>query len=234
MSEKINLSPIQLAYQEIQARVIRARDASPYRQKVTLLAVSKVQPLDAIRALYELGQRDFDENYAQEMLNKATTLASEGKRDIRWHFIGHLQTNKVKLILPHVYAIHSVDSIRLAQEISKRAGAENPPRNIIIFLEVNLNSETSKAGISLAQVDALAESVRSLPHLDLRGLMAIPDPKLGAQNLRKAFSSLREKTQALHLPEISMGMSSDFEIAIAEGATQVRIGTALFGARRNP
>jgi pyridoxal phosphate enzyme (YggS family) len=217
---------IKQAWNSILLRIQAAALRSPDRQKVGLLAVSKTQPVGAIRSLYQLGQRDFAENYAQELVEKAETLRAEGLNEIRWHFIGHLQTNKVKMILPYVHAIHSVDSLRLAQEISKRSD-----RKIVCFLEVNLSQEASKSGVSLADTDALVESMRLLPHTEIAGLMCIPSAELDEAELKKAFLRLREKKEELKLNSLSMGMSSDFEIAIEAGATHVRVGTALFGKR---
>jgi len=220
-------TPIEGAFNSIRERIKRALAKSPYQQTVTLLAVSKVQPLDSIRELYRLGQRDFAENYAQELVEKAQTLKQENFADIRWHFIGHLQTNKVKMILPYVYSIHSIDSFKLAQEISKRS-----PQDIRCFIEVNLNAEESKTGVPLAEVEELAAQIAALPRIKLSGLMSIPRAELSPNQLREAFDHLREKSRALSLPEISMGMSSDFEMAVEAGSTHVRVGTALFGARQ--
>jgi pyridoxal phosphate enzyme (YggS family) len=196
---------------------------------VTLIAVSKTQSADAVEALHRQGQRDFGENYVQELLEKSRELEARGCTGIRWHFIGHLQTNKVKALLPVVYAIHSVDSLKLANEISKRS-----ERKIRCFLNVNIDREASKSGFTPEETLACAGRVAGLPNIDLRGLMCIPAPRESADAIRPAFSALREleKSCRPHTQgELSMGMSDDFEIAVSEGATSIRIGTRLFGWR---
>lgn len=196
---------------------------------VTLIAVSKVQPVSAIERLYQLGQRDFGENYVQELLEKAQELEARGLLGIRWHFLGHLQNNKVKALLPVVHAIHSVDSLRIAEEISKRA-----TQAVCCFLEVNLDGERSKSGFGPGEVIEVAQKVGSLPQIDLRGLMTIPAPRTGAESQAVPFRTLRElerRCRPATRGELSMGMSEDFEVAIAEGSTLVRVGTRLFGQR---
>ncbi len=191
---------------------------------VTLVAVSKTQPAAAIREAYAAGQRDFGENYAQEWRGKAEALSDLA--DLRWHFIGGLQTNKVKLIAGRVAYIHTVDRLELARELSKRLAAQGARTRV--FLEVNVAGEASKEGCAPDQVPGLAEAVGALPGLDLVGLMCIPP--LGADP-RPHFQRLRGLRDALGLRELSMGMSADWRQAIEEGATFVRIGTAIFGAR---
>ena len=212
---------------------VRAR----LRPGVTLVAVSKTQPASAIREAYEAGQRDFGENYAQEWREKAVELAD--LPGLVWHFIGGLQTNKVKVLLPPprpggagapaVTWVHTVDRLALAQELSRKAAARGAP--VRVLLEVNVGEEASKAGCTPDEVPLLAEAALRLPALELRGLMCIPP---AAGDPRPHFARLRELRDALGLalPDLSMGMSGDYPAAVDEGATLVRVGTALFGERR--
>jgi pyridoxal phosphate enzyme (YggS family) len=215
------------------------RIAGALPSRVTLVAVSKSQPIEAIEALYRLGQRDFGENYVQELLGKAERLRSMDCDGIRWHFIGHLQTNKVKVLLPWIHAIHSVDSERLAAELDKRWRAfradEGTPK-LPCFLEVNIDREESKSGVLPEDAVAVATSISTrATGLKLEGLMAIPAPHSDVSEMRRAFAKVRElelNCQPHTAGRLSMGMSGDYELAIAEGATHVRIGTALFGVRK--
>jgi pyridoxal phosphate enzyme (YggS family) len=191
---------------------------------VTLVAVSKTQPAEAIREAYAAGQRDFGENYAQEWRAKADALA--GFPDLRWHFVGGLQTNKVKLVAGRVAFIHTVDRLELARELSRRLTARQAGARV--FLEVNVAGEASKEGCRPERVADLAEAVRALPALDLVGLMCIPP---AGADPRPHFRLLRALRDQLGLRELSMGMSADWREAIQEGATFVRIGTAIFGER---
>lgn len=191
---------------------------------VTLVAVSKAQPASAIREAYAAGQRDFGENYAQEWRAKADALADCA--DLRWHFIGGLQTNKVKLIAGRVAYVHTVDRLELARELSRRLAARQA--SVRVFLEVNVAGELSKEGCRPDQAAELAEAVRALPALDLVGLMCIPP---AGADPRPHFRLLREVRDRLGLEELSMGMSADWQEAVEEGATFVRIGTAIFGER---
>jgi pyridoxal phosphate enzyme (YggS family) len=191
---------------------------------VRLVAVSKTQPAAAIREAYAAGQRDFGENYAQEWREKADALADLA--DLRWHFIGALQTNKVKYLAGRVHAIHTVDRVELAREISKRFAAKGAVARV--FLEVNTGGEHTKAGCAPEAAPALAEAVSALPGLDVAGLMAIPPPE---EDPRPHFRLLRALRDRLGLRELSMGMSADWSIAIEEGATLIRVGTAIFGER---
>lgn len=193
---------------------------------VKLIAVSKVQPYESIRTLYEAGHRDFGENYVQELVEKAERAKADGLLEIRWHFIGHLQTNKVKILLPHVTMIHGIGSLKLAQEISKRSDS----RKISGLIEVNLDGQDSKSGIQIPELRDLVAATRALPNLDLQGLMGIPAPARPA-GAREAFHRLAALGAELGLSIFSMGMTSDFADAIAEGATFVRVGTAIFGER---
>ncbi len=209
---------------EVRARMDRAAGG----RAITLIAVSKTQPAEAVEGLYRLGQRDFGENYVQELTEKAAELLRRGCTDIRWHFIGHLQTNKVKQVVPLAYAIHSVDSERLATEIAKRTTTDKTR----VFVEVNLDAEGTKSGTTPESLEGLLRFIHATPELECVGLMCIPDP--ARVDLAAPFRRLRELQQK-YAPmagnSLSMGMTADFEAAIREGATHVRIGTALFGNR---
>ena len=191
---------------------------------VTLVAVSKTQPAEAVREAYAAGQRDFGENYAQEWREKADALAD--LPDLRWHFIGGLQTNKVKYLAGRVAAIHTLDRIELAREISKRFAAKGAVARV--FLEVNAGGEATKSGCAPSDAPALAQAVRSLPAVTLAGLMCIPPPQ---DDPRPHFRALRALRERLGLAELSMGMSADWRVAIEGGSTCVRIGAAIFGER---
>lgn len=202
-----------------------------------LLAVSKTKPAAMIREAWRLGQREFGENYVQEALDKQAELADLD--DIVWHFIGPLQSNKSRTVAEHFAWIHSVDRERLARRLDAQRPASLGPLNVC--LQVNISDEASKSGISLAELPALAEAVHGLPNLRLRGLMAIPAPCADPDEQRRPFIRLREALESLRtrLPEapldtLSMGMSDDLEAAVMEGATLVRLGTAIFGARQRP
>lgn len=193
--------------------------------KVQLLAVSKRMPEAAIREAYALGLRHFGENYAQELRDKADHLSD--LRGLRWHAIGPLQTNKAKYVAKVAYAFHALDRLEVAQALAQRRTFE-PLR---CFLEVNLAGETSKGGVAPSGVPALAEKVRALPGLSLVGLMALPPLGEDPEAARPHFRALRALAEANGLSELSMGTSADFEVAIEEGATIVRVGTLLFGER---
>jgi PLP dependent protein len=213
----------------IAARVsAAARAAGRQATEVKLVAVSKTHPEEAIREAYATGQRDFGENYAQELRDKAVALAD--LPDLRWHFIGHLQTNKAKFVGPVAALVHAVDRIELAAELAKRAAG----RTVGGCIEVNVGGEPQKHGVVAADATTLAKALLSVKGFELRGLMCLPP---AGRPPRPFFAALRELRDALQrslgapLPELSMGMSDDFEDAIAEGATCVRVGTAIFGAR---
>jgi len=191
---------------------------------VTLVAVSKTQPASAIREAHAAGQRHFGENYAQEWREKADALAD--LPDLVWHFVGGLQTNKVKYLAGRVTYVHTVDRLELARELSRRSAAAGAVTRL--FLELNLGGEGQKAGCAPGGAAALLEAVRGLPSLEAVGLMCIPPPQ---DDPVPHFRRLRALRDQLGLAELSMGMSGDWEQAVAEGATFVRIGTALFGAR---
>jgi len=195
---------------------------------VQLLAVSKTKPAEALREAYAAGLRDFGENYLQEALGKQLELAD---LPLIWHFIGPIQSNKTRAIAEHFDWVHSVDRLKIAQRLSEQRQAELPPLNICI--QVNVSGEASKSGCTPADLPALAETINALPRLKLRGLMAIPEPTEDRAEQDAAFAAVQKLQASLDLPldTLSMGMSHDLESAIAQGATWVRIGTALFGAR---
>ena len=213
----------------------RIRDAEikagrqPYA--VRLIAVSKTQPAEAIREAYALGQRDFGENYLQEALAKQELLKDLG--DIVWHFIGPIQSNKTRLIAENFDWVHAVDRVKTAERLDQQRPLDLLPLNVCI--QVNVSEENSKSGVDLLELPKLAHQISTLERLCLRGLMAIPAP-IDPSDLDpgKPFRCLREAAQTLPIPidSLSMGMSDDLEWAIREGATWVRIGTALFGPRR--
>lgn len=198
---------------------------------VGLLAVSKTQPAEAIREANGAGLSDFGENYLQEALEKQADLADLA---LTWHFIGPIQSNKTRAIAEHFDWVHSVDRLKIAQRLSEQRPTELPPLNVC--LQVNVSGEASKSGCAPQNVAELARAIVTLPNLRLRGLMAIPEPTDDRAEQHAAFARLRQLQQALdlRLDTLSMGMSQDLEAAIAEGATWVRIGTALFGARAYP
>jgi len=195
---------------------------------VGLLAVSKTKPASDLREAYEAGLRDFGENYLQEALGKQAELSD---LPLIWHFIGPIQSNKTRAIAEHFAWVHSVDRLKIAQRLSEQRPPELPPLNICI--QVNVSGEASKSGCSPEDLPALAQAISALPNLKLRGLMAIPEPTddRDEQNASFAAASTLQAQLGLPLDTLSMGMSHDLEAAIAQGATWVRIGTALFGAR---
>ncbi|WP_129972243.1 MULTISPECIES: YggS family pyridoxal phosphate-dependent enzyme [unclassified Pseudomonas] len=195
---------------------------------VQLLAVSKTKPAEALREAYAAGLRDFGENYLQEALGKQLELAD---LPLIWHFIGPIQSNKTRSIAEHFAWVHSVDRLKIAQRLSEQRPAHLPPLNICI--QVNVSGEASKSGCTPQDLPALAQAISALPRLKLRGLMAIPEPTEDRAEQDAAFAAVQKLQASLDLPldTLSMGMSHDLESAIAQGATWVRIGTALFGAR---
>lgn len=198
---------------------------------VTLLAVSKRQSTDAMRDACAAGQRDFGENYVQEALDKREALADLG---LVWHFIGPIQSNKTRDIANAFDWVHSVDRAKIAERLSAQRSAALAPLNICV--QVNLSNEDSKSGVPLTEAESLCALVASLPNLTLRGLMAIPAPLDSIAEQRACYAPLRQEFERLRqamptLDTLSIGMSGDYDAAIAEGSTLVRIGTALFGAR---
>ena len=199
---------------------------------VQLLAVSKTQPAEAVAQAYTCGQRSFGENYVSEAVEKITQLPS----DIDWHFIGPIQSNKSRLIAEHFAWVHSIDRPKLVERLATQRPANLPPLKCLI--QVNISQEATKSGCAIDAIAALADNISQHPNLLLKGLMAIPSPSAPAAQSTAEFAKMRElsdQLQALYptATELSMGMSSDLEPAIAHGATIVRIGTALFGPRRN-
>jgi len=218
--------------QAVKSRLRQAEtEAGRAPESVALIAVSKTQPADAIRAAHAAGQRTFGENYLQESLEKMAALAD---LPLEWHFIGPIQSNKTRPIAENFAWVHGVDRLKIAQRLSDARPAGLPPLNICI--EVNVSGEESKGGVEPNEVQALAEAVAQLPGLKLRGLMTIPAPTNDIALQHQQFRMLRDLLESLRqrgltLDTLSMGMSEDFPAAIAEGATIVRIGTAIFGPR---
>jgi PLP dependent protein len=228
------MSPQNLAaaVREVRERIARAaRDAGRSAQSVTLLAVGKAQPLGLLSAAADCGISDFGESYLQEALEKIAALQ---ERPLTWHFIGRIQANKTRPIAEHFAWVHAVDRLKIAARLSAQRPAHSAPLNVC--LEVNVADELGKGGVAPAELPALAQAVAALPRLALRGLMCIPPQETEPARQRVWFARLRAlfeqlNAAAISLDTLSMGMSGDFEAAIAEGATIVRVGTALFGAR---
>lgn len=202
-------------------------------QDVTLIAVSKTKPADMLKEAYDAGMRDFGENKVQEIMEKFDKLPS----DIRWHMIGHLQTNKVKYIADKIFMIHSVDSLKLAKEISKQAVKAG--RIIPVLIEVNIADEESKFGVSVADTEALIRSIAPLPGISVKGLMTVAPYTDDPEENRTYFRALKQLSvditskniDNITMGVLSMGMTGDYEVAIEEGASYVRVGTGIFGAR---
>jgi pyridoxal phosphate enzyme (YggS family) len=197
---------------------------------VQLLAVSKTKPAQAIISAYHAGQRHFGENYVQEALLKQRELSALA---ITWHFIGPIQSNKTKVLATHFDWVHSVDNLKIAQRLSSQRPDFLPPLNVCV--QVNISDETSKSGVTLNDLPELILGISVLPNLNLRGVMAIPAPHADFAAQREPYQQLVSAVKALNNPNLttfSFGMSDDLDAAIAEGSTIVRIGTALFGARR--
>lgn len=214
---------------KVGARIREAAQASGRDfSQVGLLAVSKTKPAAAIREAHAAGLCDFGENYLQEALEKQAELSD---LPLVWHFIGPIQSNKTRPIAEHFAWVHSVDRLKIAQRLSEQRPAELGPLNIC--LQVNVSLEPSKSGCLPEELPALAQAVAQLPNIRLRGLMAIPEPTEDVARQHAAFAQLRQLRDGLNLglDTLSMGMSDDLEAAIGEGATWVRIGSALFGAR---
>ena len=202
-------------------------------KEVTLIAVSKTKPVEKLQEVYDAGARNFGENKVQEIMDKYDHLP----QDIHWHMIGHLQRNKVKYIVDKVQMIHSVDSLRLAETIDKEAKKKNV--TVPILIEVNVAEEDSKFGLSLEEVTALAEEISKLSNVRVCGLMTVAPFVEDPEENREVFRSLKKLSVDIAAKNInnvtmsvlSMGMTNDFEVAVEEGATMVRVGTAIFGAR---
>ena len=222
----------------ISTTLTRIRDAEQKSERipdsVTLLAVSKTKPAEQLRQAYTAGQRHFGENYLQDALPKIEQLAD---LDICWHFIGPFQSNKSRAVAEHFDWFHSLDRLKIAQRLSEQRPESLAPLNVCI--QINISDEASKSGVMPEQAADLVEQIQVLPGLRLRGLMAIPASNLDVAGQHQAFSQMRVlfeglKRLAPQMDTLSMGMSDDLEIAVAEGSTLVRIGTAIFGARGNP
>jgi pyridoxal phosphate enzyme (YggS family) len=216
-------------FEEIRQAVLGAATASG-RVPPTLVAVSKRKSVDEILAVYHQGHRIFGENYVQELITKSEEIRSRGIQDLQFHFIGGLQRNKVRVLLPHASLIHSVDSIRLLEEIEKQTRAQAWTGGVLI--QVNLDNEETKGGFSPDDLPALAHWVeRTRPQVLIQGLMCIPDPARDPSAAFAQLRQLRDQYAGQLGAGLSMGMSSDFADAIANGSTFVRVGSAIFGAR---
>ena len=224
---KDNISEINEIINKACERSHRSRD------DVSLICVSKTKPAEMIFEAYESGERDFGENKVQELVDKYDILP----KDIKWHLIGHLQTNKVKYIIDKAYLIHSVDSLHLAEEISKQAVKHNVIANILI--EVNVADEDSKFGVGLTDAPELVEKIAELDNIRIKGLMTVAPYVDNAEENRTIFAALKQLSvditsksiDNVSMEILSMGMSGDYEVAIEEGATYIRVGTAIFGQR---
>jgi PLP dependent protein len=211
---------------------IRHAEIAANRPKgsVQLLAVSKTKTPAQIAEAYQWGQRHFGENYLQEALSKQQQLT---EFNMSWHFIGPIQSNKTRPIATHFQWVHSVDRLKIAERLSEQRPAHLPPLNIC--LQVNISAEDTKSGVNLADLPELMAQIKELPNLRLRGVMAIPAPQTDYELQRLPYRKIYQAVQALNLPELdtfSFGMSGDLKAAIMEGATLVRVGTALFGSRK--
>jgi pyridoxal phosphate enzyme (YggS family) len=232
--EELTGSEIAARLEDVRARIAEAAARSGRTGAVRLLAVSKNKPAEAIRAAYAAGQREFGENYAQELAQKAEAL-----RDLDglvWHFIGRLQRNKARQVAGIARVVHTVDRAELAVELGKRASAASARLRVLV--EVNVSGEASKGGCAPGELGAVLAAVRAAPSLEAAGLMTIPPDTEDAAEARPFFAALRALRDAhggaSALPELSMGMTHDYAVAIEEGATLVRLGTAIFGARARP
>lgn len=226
------MTPISANLQAVHARIAAAARAAGRDEKdVSLLAVSKTWPAECVRLAAAAGQHAFGENYVQEGVAKVAELQSLG---LAWHFIGPLQSNKTRPVAESFDWVHSVERMKIAERLSEQRPAGKSPLNVC--LQVNVSGEASKSGCAPDEAVALAKAIAALPNLRLRGLMCIPEPVEDVEAQRQPFRQLREiyerlRAEGLPLDTLSMGMSHDIEAAIAEGATMVRVGTAIFGER---
>ena len=220
--------------EHVKANIKRACEGSGRKEEdVTLIAVSKTKPLPMLMDAYECGCRDFGENKVQELVDKWEQMP----KDIRWHMIGHLQRNKVKYIVDKLYMIHSVDSLRLAEEISKEAVKKGV--TVSVLIEINVAQEESKFGTTCEEAYRLVEEASKLPNIIIKGLMTIAPYVENAEENKQYFEKLRQiyvdinrkNIDNVYMTELSMGMTGDYETAIAEGATYIRVGTGIFGER---
>lgn len=208
-----------------------AADAGRSPDEILLLAVSKSKPASAVLEACAAGQRNFGENFVQEGLEKIAAVARD---DVIWHFIGHLQANKTRAVAEHFDWVHTIERLKIARRLSEQRPDDSQPLNVCI--EVNIDAEASKAGVPVEEVASLAAAVDELPQLRLRGLMCLPAMRDNFEEQRRPFARLRGILESLNesgfsLDTLSMGMTADYAAAIHEGATIVRIGTAIFGAR---
>jgi len=230
---RVSEQPIAARLAEVRGRIAAAaRSAGRDPEAVRLVGVSKRQPAEAVRAALDAGLRDFGENFVQEALDKMDAL---GETPARWHFIGALQSNKTAAVAERFDWVHSVDRLKLARRLSAQRPAGLAPLNVCV--QVNIGDEQSKSGVAPAETAALAREIAGLPRLALRGLMAVPPAESDPERQRawcRQLAALYEELRAEGVPldTLSMGMSADLEAAIAEGATLVRIGTAIFGERK--
>lgn len=226
------MTTISANLQAVRARIAAAAElAGRAVEDIRLLAVSKTFPPERLREAAEAGQRAFGENYVQEGLAKIDALGDLG---LEWHFIGPLQSNKTRPVAEHFAWVHSIDRLKIAERLAEARGAERPALQVCI--QVNVSGEASKSGVSPGDTAALAHGLAALPNLRLRGLMAIPEPTDDMALARQRFAALRALRDALNreglaMDTLSMGMSHDLEAAILEGATIVRVGSAIFGER---
>ena len=229
------MTTISAKLQAVVARIdAAARQYGRKPDEVTLLAVSKTWPAAAVREAFAAGQRAFGENYVQEGLDKAAELADLAAQGLQWHFIGPLQSNKTRRVAEVYACVHSVDRLKIAERLAEQRPANLAP--LQVCLQVNVSGEVSKSGVAVGEAGLLARQVASLPRVKLRGLMAIPAPTDDFSQQRQAFAQLREvfgqlNRDGLALDTLSIGMSHDLEAAIAEGASMVRVGSAIFGER---
>jgi pyridoxal phosphate enzyme (YggS family) len=223
-------------WQATVSRVHAAASAAGRKpEEVGILAVSKTFPAESVLEAVAAGARAFGENYVQEGVDKALAVRQvAGLPALEWHFIGPIQSNKTREVAEHFDWVHSIDRLKIAQRLSDQRPADLPPLQVCV--QVNVSGEQSKSGVSLPEAAALVRAVAAMPNLKLRGLMAIPEPTDEPARQRAAFAMLRAlrdeiNSEGLSLDTLSMGMSADLESAIAEGATLVRVGTAIFGKR---
>jgi pyridoxal phosphate enzyme (YggS family) len=218
----------------IERIISAAKEAGRHPDEIALIAVSKTQPAEALARAYAAGQRRFGENYVQEALEKRAALSH--LQEVEWHFIGPIQSNKTRALAENFDWVHTIDREKIARRLNEQRPLQLPPVNVC--LQINLDGEDTKSGTSLDQLQELALAVNQLPRLRLRGLMTIPAPRTRIEEQRQTFARLRLALESLkshpelnHLDTLSMGMSGDLEAAVAEGATLVRVGTDVFGAR---
>ena len=239
-SEVMQMSQAQESLDQVKRRIAAACDvAGRAHAGVQLLAVSKTFPAQAVFDMVAAGQRAFGENYVQEGVEKIAQVKelTQNSPPLEWHFIGPLQSNKTRLVAEHFDWVHSVDRLKIAQRLSEQRPADLPALQVCI--QVNISGEDSKSGVNPSDVPALAQAIQQLPGVKLRGLMAIPEPCDDPQLARQPFRAMQTLLNTMNeggmaLDTLSMGMSGDMEAAIAEGATIVRVGTALFGHRTYP